>query len=201
MPTLTTDIIAEVRSRVGDDTVGNYLMSDAAFVSRVEAANRKLVRYVRKDIEDATLATDGTSTSFTIPASVSAPSISDIWLRQGTDATTDREVRDVRIFNGKILFPSAPSNGYKIVFWYSGPYVLGTDTLPSNAYELLVELAMVEWYSYAIAKRSDFEQWSATNRSDTRISELRLAKRDLQEDIAATATDLGSTIRIMNVQD
>lgn len=196
--TTKVDLIAEIRNRTGDLTAGNYLISDTVWGDLIDKVNRRLYKYAKNSMEDSTTVGNGSSV-YTIPASVFGNKITDIWLRSGSDVSTDRPVNGVRINGSNIYFPFQIGTGDTIVYWYSTPYTIGTDTLPDMIKEIVLTMMEVEWYSYAIARRSDFEQWAATTRSDARIGELISAKRECERALSEYASVMGDGIGVTNV--
>ena len=47
-----SDVIAEMRSRVGDDITGNYFFTDAQWTAMIKTAERKLPDYQSVEDED-----------------------------------------------------------------------------------------------------------------------------------------------------
>lgn len=192
-------ITATVRSMIGDDTAGNYLASDTQFLNFIKTATLKLPRYYTTKAEDTTVTGDS-GYDYTIPSTIVPEQVTDIFLRTGTDVSTDQPIyQNVRRNGSTIILPYTIDSNTHIVFWYKKAYSIGTDDVPDFVAEILYKLVIIEWYIFAIHKRADFEQWAATNRSDVRISELRQALAELKTELKEFADEVNNGAEIADI--
>lgn len=193
---LLADIIAEVRSRVGDDTTGNYLMSDSAMEREVAAAYRKLFKYAQNEQED-TIAGSGVR-EYPLPVNVDSKLIVRVAVRPVGDPDQEMVVNYVDIYAGKIRMPMSVDANSEIVIRHRAPFTINSD-ISSTAAEMLYVLLEIAWIEYAAKRRADFEQWAATNRADARIPEILQLRREKKRDLEEMAQDFTNRLQITDV--
>lgn len=192
------NINATVRSRVGDDNSNSYLMADLVLNEKISnQAAIKLSRFVKKEVEDISTTGNG-GNNYTLPSTIRKEQIQRLKIRTGSDAKTDQPLGNVEIHHSTIYLPFTISSATTLVIWYHSPYVIGTDDLPTQVAEFLYKILEYDWYDYAIKKRADFEQWAALGRSSATISEIRLLKNDVENELSELANSWGETMEVLD---
>lgn len=192
------DIRDEVRDRVGDDDSTNYFMSDSAMNRHITNVYLELFKYARNEAENTSLSGNGTSIEFTLPATIVPNLVKAVYLRSGSDVTTDLPVIYYKIFNGKLRMPTVVASGTTIVIQYRLPYTIADDVNTTIA-EMLYELMEIAWIDYAAKKRADFEQWATIRRSDASIGELMQLRRQVKNKLEELTQEVSRNLEITDV--
>jgi len=199
MATTKADIITAMRTRVGDDTVGSYFLTDAQWGSLVDNAGPQLKSYAQKESEVA-VPGNGTA-SYTLPATVAGQDWKAAYIRDDSDPQTDRPLTNYRVIGTQLYTDYEISVSQDLVFFVRAPYVMDTDTIPAEKLEIIYLLCELGYIRHAIHRRVDFEQWAAINRADASVSALVTAAQEIRRQLAdyaknqsngADVYDLGS---------
>lgn len=184
----------ELRNRTHDDASSPYA-SDTQIDGFVQSSYIQVGTSVGTEVEDST--TPGTAvTIYTIPAAVDTEAIVEVGFITASMPESYQKFTKYRIFAGKIQLTMALSSTQRLVFRYERPIQTG-DTVNVRVFEAIILGACITWSEYAMAHRADFEQWAATNRSDTRISEITELRRVWKSRLTELLASLPSATKVL----